>query len=362
MLSSVGLGSAQVRKARCTLVVSLVVAAFVAPRTSAQSLSYSLFERYIETLRDQAAMPGLSAGVVQDNQLIWSRGFGLADIEAAVPATIDTPYPINDISQTFASTLLLQRCFDEGHLRIDDRVLRWLPQYPEPTTTVDQLLRHAAPSGGFRYDPNRFGALTTVVEECARVDVHRYARIVVEEIFDRMAMTDTVPGEDLQNTRAPNRELFPSPKQNQYAAVLKRMAIPYKVDSRLRPARSTYELKTLSASTGIVSTVRDLARYDEAFNVGLLLLPQTQALAWTQTAGIPMGLGWFVQRYNNELVVWHFGVAKDAYSSLIVKIPARHVTMILLANSDGLGPQTMLTDGDINQSLFAKVFLRFALP
>lgn len=350
------------RKASFTLVVSVVAAALIAPRTSAQSLSYSLFERYVETLRDQAGIPGLSAGVVQDRELIWSRGFGFADVEAGTPASIDTPYPINDISQTFASTLLLQRCFDEGHLEISDRVQRWLPQYPEPGTTVDQLLRHAAPSGGFRYDPTRFGTLTTVVEECARVDVHRYARIVAEEIFDFMSMTNTVPGEDLQNTRAPNRELFPSSKQNQYAAVLRRMAVPYKVDSRLRPTRSSYELKTLSASTGIVSTVWDLARYDEAFNIGLWLLPQTQALAWTQTAGIPMGLGWFVQRYNNELVVWHFGVAKDAYSSLIVKIPARHVTMILLANSDGLGPQSMLTGGDINQSLFAKVFLRFALP
>jgi CubicO group peptidase (beta-lactamase class C family) len=121
-------------------------------------------------------------------------------------------------------------------------------------------------------------------------------------------------------------------------------------------------LKSLTASTGIVSTVRDLARYDEAFNVGLLLLPQTQALAWTQNAGIPTGLGWFVQRYNGELVVWHFGFVKDAYSSLIVKVPERHLTMILLANSDGLGPQSMLTDGDITQSLFAKVFLRFAVP
>jgi CubicO group peptidase (beta-lactamase class C family) len=177
-----------------------------------------------------------------------------------------------------------------------------------------------------------------------------------------MAMLNSVPGEDLQNKRAPNRDLFPSQKQDRYSEVLGRLALPYRVDSRLKPTRSTYPLKSLSASTGIVSTVRDLARYDEAFNVGLLLLPQTQALAWTQNAGIPTGLGWFVQRYNGELVVWHFGFVKDAYSSLIVKVPERHLTMILLANSDGLGPQSMLTDGDLTQSLFAKVFLRFAVP
>src|SRR5687767_5569063 len=49
-------------------------------------------EHYLEALRQQAGIPGLSAAVVQDGQLIWERGFGFEDVEARVRATPDTPY------------------------------------------------------------------------------------------------------------------------------------------------------------------------------------------------------------------------------------------------------------------------------
>ena len=55
-------------------------------------------------------------------------------------------------------------------------------------------------------------------------------------------------------------------------------------------------------------------------------LDETLAAAWHPAAdrnGIPspMGLGWFVQNYRNERVVWHFGFVPNAYSSLILKLP-----------------------------------------
>jgi hypothetical protein len=45
-------------------------------------------------------------------------------------------------------------------------------------------------------------------------------------------------------------------------------------------------------------------------------------------AATPLGLGWFVQSYNNERLVWQFGVVKDAYSGLILKLPDRNITLI----------------------------------
>ena len=77
---------------------------------------------------------------------------------------------------------------------------------------------------------------------------------------------------------------------------------------------------------------------------------------------MPTGLGWFVQRYNGERVVWHFGLRRDANSTLIVKLPARGLTLILLANSDGLvGPPYNLADGSVTSNLFASLFLRLFL-
>ena len=73
---------------------------------------------------------------------------------------------------------------------------------------------------------------------------------------------------------------------------------------------------------------------------------------------LPTGLGWFVQNYNAEAIVWQFGVMTGGYSSLILKIPAKRLTLVLLANSDGLCSPFDLSTGDVTKSLFALVFLR----
>ena len=73
---------------------------------------------------------------------------------------------------------------------------------------------------------------------------------------------------------------------------------------------------------------------------------------------MPTGLGWFVQNYNGQPVYWQFGLSQGAYSSLILKVPGKHLTLILLANSDGLSAPFALQEGDVNASLFARAFLR----
>ena len=55
---------------------------------------------------------------------------------------------------------------------------------------------------------------------------------------------------------------------------------------------------------------------------------------------------------------WQFGLTQGAYSSLMLKLPAKHLTLILLANSDGLSAPFGLQEGDVTASLFARAFLR----
>jgi len=73
---------------------------------------------------------------------------------------------------------------------------------------------------------------------------------------------------------------------------------------------------------------------------------------------LPTGLGWFVQEYQGERLVWHFSHVPDAYSALILKMPARGLTLVLLANSDGLSRGASLELGDVTASPFVKIFLR----
>ena len=46
-----------------------------------QNLTFTVFERYLESLRLQAGIPGMSALILQDGVVVWERGFGRADIE-----------------------------------------------------------------------------------------------------------------------------------------------------------------------------------------------------------------------------------------------------------------------------------------
>ena len=62
---------------------------------------------------------------------------------------------------------------------------------------------------------------------------------------------------------------------------------------------------------------------------------------------LPHGLGWFVQTYRGEPVVWQFGMGANASSSLVMTLPARGITLVLVANSDGLAKPATLAAGDI---------------
>jgi CubicO group peptidase (beta-lactamase class C family) len=215
-------------------------------------------------------------------------------------------------------------------------------------------MSHARTGSGFQYDTTRYATLTEVIEQCTS---DRYEQLLPEKLLDRVAMNDTVPGREVLLTPG----AFSSRAMERYAAVVQRTALPYRLDARGRPVRSEYAGDPLSASTGLISTVRDLARFDAALDAGVLLAPDTRSRAWQATTG-PAGLGWFVQQYNGQRLIWHFGLVHDAYSALYIKVPDRKLTLVLLANSDGLAAPYNLSSGDVTTSLFAQLFLKLFVP
>ena len=63
-----------------------------------------------------------------------------------------------------------------------------------------------------------------------------------------------------------------------------------------------------------------------------------------------------MQSYNGETVVWQFG-SGPASSSMVITVPGRGLTLVLLANSNGLARGFNLSAGDVQVSPFAKAFL-----
>jgi CubicO group peptidase (beta-lactamase class C family) len=344
-----------------TVIVVLVVVAFsAAVPASAQTYTFSLFERYLDSYREQYGVPGLSAVIIQRGE-VWSTGLGRQDVEANTPARADTPYFIGNLSEIFGATLLLEKCFDQDTLELRDSVARWVPTYPDQATTVGQLLTHQSASGVYAYDPGRFSSLTGVVEECADLP---YRHILAGEIFDRAVMARSVPGRALDGALNPGAASFSAAQIARYNEVLGRMARHYRL-GRGQPVRSAVPPLRADASTGVITTALDLAEFDKALRLPGLLSRDALTMAWTQAGGVspmPTGLGWFVQNYNNEPLVWQFDFTRDVSSSLIVKLPARDLTFIVLANSDGLTRTSGLAAGDALASPFVKLFLSFFAP
>lgn len=339
------------------VVVALCAVLVLAVPGSGQALLYTLFERYTDSLRVQTGIPGMSAVIVRNGQVEWERGFGHQDIEGNTLAGPDTPYPVGDLTQALA-IVLLGTCAEEGRLNIDEPIIRWAADFPSQDETVRQVLAHAA-GGRFQYDPGRFAALTNVAQSC---NPKPFRANVADSILERLAMTGSVPGQDLGTEGADARELFDASRLSRYESVVGRTAIPYRVDRNLRATRSDYRIRGLNAAEGLVSTVRDLARLDRALDDAVLLRPETLQVAWSPAsfngAVLPTGLGWFVQSYGGERLIWQFGYVPDAYSALILKMPARRLTLIMLANSDGLTTGANLDQGDVTASPFVKIFLR----
>jgi CubicO group peptidase (beta-lactamase class C family) len=319
------------------------------------------FESYLESLRVQAGIPGMSAALLQDGQIVWERGLGFQNQESRIRATPDTPYPIAGLSETLASVLILQ-CAEQRRLSLDDTIRRYGGAVPDANATIRQVLSHTSAGNGetFHYDPERYAQLTPVIESCVP---QPYRKTVAVSLLERLAMKDSVPGRDLIDPAVLTERLFAVEVLDRYRRVLDRVAVPYKVDKRGKLTKNDLSVESINAASGLVSTVRDLARFDAAVDNNLLLRDETRQAAWStaatsQSTPLPTGLGWFVQTYRNDQVVWHYGLVQNAYSSLIIKLPARRLTLILLANSDGLSAPFQLDAGDVTKSLFATLFLR----
>jgi CubicO group peptidase (beta-lactamase class C family) len=326
---------------------------------AADDLVLSRFGDYLESLRVQAGIPGLAATIVSTTDVMWERPFGQQDVERNIATSMNTPFQLDALTQLLVAAQTL-RCVEEGRLSLDDTAGHFDPASADPGATLRQLLTHttsAADGLHFAYRPERLAPLAAALSACTG-DTFGGA---MTSLLDRLAMTDSVPGSDGRSWPPPSADPG-GVVSDQYTRVLARLATPYTVDANGKASASRYTATALTPASGLISTVRNLGRFDLAVKNGAIVRPETLALAWTAPVDrngqrLPHGLGWFVQSYNGEPIVWQFGVSANGSSSMILTAPFRGLTLILLANSSGLARPFSLEAGDISVSPFARLFL-----
>jgi CubicO group peptidase (beta-lactamase class C family) len=213
---------------------------------------------------------------------------------------------------------------------------------------VWHLLSHTSqstpPGTGYSYNGNRFGAIEGAFRNTTGVS---FAELYEQRIRSVLSLESTVPGVTVGVGAAP--------------AFTTRLAQGYTHSDRNPPQTVAYETH-FGPAAGMISTPRDIVRFSRALDDGLLVTPASRTRMWTAIrtpagAALPYGLGWFVQQYDGQTVLWHYGLWTGT-SALIIKIPARGLTFVLLANSPGLSEPFPLGAGDLTKSPFAMVFLR----
>ena len=85
-----------------------------------------LFTAWTEAQMAYRGQPGISVAIVHNQDIVWSQGFGLADVQDQVVATPQTIYRIASITKLFTATTVLQ-LRDAGKLQLDDPIQKHLP-------------------------------------------------------------------------------------------------------------------------------------------------------------------------------------------------------------------------------------------
>ena len=135
---------------------------------------FAAIDTYLERQMAELRIPGLALGIVQGDQVVHLKGFGVAD-PAGRAVTPQTPFILNSISKSFAALAIMQ-WVEQGQIELDAPVQRYLPWFQVADAnaaaqiTVRQLLNHTSglPESAAYPDLARPAATAETLEERVR--------------------------------------------------------------------------------------------------------------------------------------------------------------------------------------------------
>jgi CubicO group peptidase (beta-lactamase class C family) len=292
-------------------------------------------------------IPGLSVAVVKDGAIVRAKGYGLANIETNTPATAETVYKIGSLSKQFiaGAVLLLSQ---DAKLGLDEPVSSYLPNTPDAwrSITIRHLLTHT--SGLVReipdFDPFKPQSDAEVIKVVAQLPLNfipgekwAYSNVGYYVLAEIITTVSGRPWPEYVSSRIFVPAAMAATRPTTMEIVPHRAGGYSRQRGKLRNAD---DWPVLRPSGAFLSTVRDLAEWDEALTANLLLEPTSREEMWTPVtlAGggtHPYGFGWFVDAVNGHPRVRHDG-GLPGFASDFERYPEDKLTVILLANRDNL--------------------------
>jgi D-alanyl-D-alanine carboxypeptidase len=308
---------------------------------------------------------GISVAVARDGQVVFARGYGMANLEHSVAVTPETVFHVVSISKNILAAVVLQ-LVDEGKLRLDDDVTKYVPEAPMlgHHVTVRQLLNHTSgiysftslpdatsnerfeltheqvlglikdkpfdfePGTRWRYDNSAFYLAGMVVE---RVTKQEYGAYVREHVFKPLGMSSA----SLCDARM----------------VVPHLASGYELDRGALVNAAFVSWKVPSAAAAICATASDLLKWQAALDTGRVLTPSSLALMRTPTTladgtKIDYGLGTFLGSLDGHRVLGHTG-SGGGFRSVLESFPDDHLTIVVLINTEDGSPAPVAMAAEI---------------
>ena len=107
---------------------------------------FSVIESFVLEKMGETRIPGLSIAIVEDDKVIYARGFGFKDLDSASPTTPRTLFGIGSVTKSFTALAIL-KLVEEGKIDINDPIEKYVPLRIRPfgeEITIHHLLTHSS--------------------------------------------------------------------------------------------------------------------------------------------------------------------------------------------------------------------------
>jgi CubicO group peptidase (beta-lactamase class C family) len=325
--------------------------------------------RYIDAwLEAQVAydrLPGMSVAIVRDQEVVWSKGYGVSDLKKKTPATSETVYSICSITKLFTSVAIMQ-LYDQGKLRLDDSLSTILPertirqQFSDSgPITIRSLLTHSSGlprEADFPYWSGPDYKFPTREQVAEKLD-HQETLYPASTYFQYSNLGMTLLGEVVEKLSGKPYDVYvqehilkPLRLANTFSTLPQemwgnRMATGYSSITRqgARDMIPLFDARGMQAAAGFASTVGDLAQF-AAWQFRLLsnggkeilkasTLKEMHRVHWVDPDWkVHWGLGFVVFQNSGKTLTGHWG-ACPGYRSIIVLDPKEKLAVIVLINA-----------------------------
>jgi hypothetical protein len=273
------------------------------------------FESSLNKITEILEIAGLSYAIVNDRQIIHTRGMGSNSDKKTATTDENTVYPVGALKNIFISSIIL-KLYEKNKLDLK----QYVSDYNTVNTNIKtarlrHLLSHTAEGEAgsvFNYNQQLFDLLEDVIEEITNKDMPAALKRFITR---RSGMKQTAITDNYQD------------KKNW------------------------------------VSSVSDLAKFSiKLDNNELFKNKETRELMFRPVylksgERSPSALGWYIQAYHEKTFAWSFGQGDD-YSSLMIKSLSDSLSLIVLSGSENMNTPFQLSKGDLLSSPVASAFLK----